>query len=1065
VNATRCGTCDSPLAGAAEAVCPRCALTSALALSHVEAPLQIVNVRSNRLAVEGYQPLYELGRGSMGVVWLARDETLGRLVALKLIAAGADPRFGPRLLREGRAIAQLRHPHIVAVHALGETGGTTFLAMDFLEGGDLDSHLQHKPMPARPAASLVRKMADALAHAHAAGVLHRDLKPSNILLDETGEPHLADFGLAAPLSGAGDLTLPGQVAGTPAFLAPELLAGADHGSKQSDIYGLGAVLYVCLTGRAPFIGESTAAILAQIADGEPPPPRLLNPAVPRDLETLCLKCLEKSPARRYVSAEALRDDLDRFLRDEPLLARPVGRVAKVVRWCRRKPALAATGALAATLVLVLAIGGPIVAWKMARARDAAETSRQASIAAEAKTREQLREALLARSRATRLTGAEGQRFDALAAAEQAAKIRPGIDARDEAIAALTLPDITLEREWSLRQNLNQHARFAPDHDRYTIAEQNGEVRVHRLSDAVPLRVLTGAALAEAGPTFSPNGRWLVVRDAQARVVVWRDERTEPAFVLSERRYVLANSVGGYGQPDAFSPDGRVLASALSIGGATLHATDDGRELRRITTTGQVTHVSFSPDGKWLALGKGLASRSGVPTIFFAVHDVESGEELARASIANAYQTLFWSSDSRTLLLGGASGAELFDARSGARLREIRDLRFTKVMFGPPGTLVAANDGGAMMLWEIATGRPLLSAGLGGMPEMAIDRTGTRIVKGLLQTGRVYQLALSAVARAIVPDNSVSFDNVTNHGGSVLEYSRDGRWLATAVWGEVQLRDAATGRIVAALLLGTSNNHCSARFAAGDESLLVASRELGLIRIAIERADSGVRLVRRETLDAERDFMLADLSPDRGRAVLVSMWSNEAKLVSLDGSTPAVRWKQPGAGRAAFLAGGREVVVNSRHEMGRAAVVVRDALTGAELRPLAGHTHGYSVRASPDGSWLALGTGPNACVLVRLKGNEPAPTLPNELQGAGKMTAFSHDGEWMAGATGSIVCLVRLRDGAMVAHLQVPASGTYIPDLAFSPDDSQISVVFDNGRLVQWDLRALRRELAGRGLDW
>jgi WD40 repeat protein len=1057
----RCGTCDTVLSttSTGEAFCSRCALTSAVELGRFvpDAP---------STSISGYEILHELGRGAMGVVWLARDLALDRLVALKRIVPGADPRLGARLLREGRAVAQLQHPHIVAIYALGEAPGGAFLAMELLEGGDLQTVLKQKLPSPRDAAVLAAKIADALAHAHAIGVLHRDVKPSNILLDADGEPHLADFGLAAPLLGGGDLTAPGQIAGTPAFLAPELLKGAEHASPRSDIYGLGAVLYACLAGRAPFIGENAGAILAQIAASDPPPPpRLLNPAIPRDLQTIGLTCLEKTPSRRYPSAEALHDDLQRFLRGEPVTARPIGPLGKMVRWCRRKPALATTGALAALLLLVLATGGPVVAWKMARARDAAEVSRQAAIEAGAKTREQLREALLARSRATRLTGAVGQRHDALAAVEQAAQIRPGPDARDEAIAALTLPDITQLREWPLRQSVRQHVTFAPDHDRYTIAEETGSVHVHRLSDGAPLRVLTGAALRRVGPTFSPDGRWLVVRDAKAQVVVWREEHTEPKFVLRDRRYVVEGGVGGYGQPEAFSPDGRLLASAVPGGGVTLHGTDDGRELRRIATHNEVTHLTFSPDGKRLALGDARASGASTQTFFVAVHDVETGAELARPAVSAPYQTLSWSRDGRAVLVGGATGGEIFNAESGARLLYIQDSRSSKVMFGPPGTLVGINNGGLMMLWDIATGRSLLSAGLGGQPEFAVDRTGTRIVKARVEVGRVYQLDMPAVVRSVRPRNAVGFDNVTNHGGSVLEYSRDGRWIVTAVWGSVQLRDAATGEVLTDLPLGKRDNPASVRFGADDACLLVASRELGLIRVAIERDSEGPSLTKGETLDGEHDFMIADLSRDRRRAVLVSQWRNEAKIVSLDGPVPPVRWKQTAAARAAFLAGGREVLVNSFHEMGRTPLVVRDATTGAELRPLANLTHGYSVRASSDGRWLALGTGPNSCALLRLDGNDRAPTLPGELQGAAKMSAFSHDGEWFAGATASRIVLIRLRDGAVVAHLEAPVSGTYVPDLAFSPDDSQLSVFFENGILVQWELRVLRRELDARGLNW
>ena len=250
----------------------------------------------------------------MGIVWLAREHALDRLVALKLIATDADPSLSSRLLREGHAAARLRHPNIVTVHALGGSGPSTFLAMDFLVGGSLDQRLGTNGLPSQEAADLVAELAGALAHAHSEGILHRDLKPSNILMGADGEPHLADFGLASALEGRGDLTRPGQLAGTPAYLAPELVAGTARASCRSDVYGLGAILYACLTGRAPFSGDTSAAILLQVSTTDPIPPRLWQPKIPRDLETICLHCLEMAPERRYPSAAALRDDLLRFQR-------------------------------------------------------------------------------------------------------------------------------------------------------------------------------------------------------------------------------------------------------------------------------------------------------------------------------------------------------------------------------------------------------------------------------------------------------------------------------------------------------------------------------------------------------------------------------------------------------------------------------------------------------------------------------------------------------------------------------------------------------------------------------
>ena len=365
MNCPVCG-CPDP-SSAADTVCARCSLLQAMAIDATppvagDEPL---------LSVPGYELIHPLGRGAMGTVWLAREEILDRLVALKLIPHGGDPVLADRLLREGRAAAQLSHPHIVAVFALGGAGAATFLAMEFHEGGNLADRLQGKALPPRSAAALAASLAAALAHAHAAGILHRDIKPSNVLLNAGGAPLLADFGLASPLDGRGDLTRVGEIGGTPTYLAPELLQTADAASPQSDLYSLGVLLYVVATGRPPFAGASSAALLREIVERDPPPPRLVQPAIPRDLETIILHCLEKVPARRYPSAAALEADLRRFLDGQPILARPASRAEKTLRWCRRRPAAATALVLSGVLLLLLAVGGPLVAWKLERSRRAA----------------------------------------------------------------------------------------------------------------------------------------------------------------------------------------------------------------------------------------------------------------------------------------------------------------------------------------------------------------------------------------------------------------------------------------------------------------------------------------------------------------------------------------------------------------------------------------------------------------------------------------------------------------------------------------------------------------------
>jgi tetratricopeptide (TPR) repeat protein len=296
-----------------------------------------------------YEIVDELGRGGMGRVFAARQPRLDRLVALKVLAAGpANAALEQRFLREIQTIARLRHPHIVAIHDSGRADGQVYFAMDYVEDGDLARRLREAPLTPRAAAALVQKVASALAHAHEAGVLHRDLKPSNILLDGD-EPRLADFGLAGQLEPGGDLTLASAVLGTPHYLAPEAIHGGSAAlGVASDLYALGVVLYEILAQRTPFAGAGAAELPALVQANEPPPLRLLAPATPRDLETICLQCLEREPARRYASAAALAEDLRRFLAGEPIVARPPGAFERFGRFARRHRTLIAVTATTGT---------------------------------------------------------------------------------------------------------------------------------------------------------------------------------------------------------------------------------------------------------------------------------------------------------------------------------------------------------------------------------------------------------------------------------------------------------------------------------------------------------------------------------------------------------------------------------------------------------------------------------------------------------------------------------------------------------------------------------------------
>src|SRR5207247_3121157 len=331
-----------------------------------------------------YELLEEVGRGAQGVVFRARQKSLNRVVALKVISLGqwASKAHLKRFRREAEAAASLDHPGIVPIHEVGERDGSCYFSMKFIEGGQLDEIVRREPMPVRQATELIVNVARTVHYAHEHGILHRDIKPGNILLDAEGEPHLTDFGLARLVEIESTVTRTLEGFGTPSYMAPEqarsnapqgaaVSSGAVASAKAAsppndaglmrviDVYGLGAVFYQLLTGQPPFAGGTTYETIKLLLDTEPRQPRVLNPKSDRDLSTICLKCLDKDPKRRYSSALALAEDLERWLKHEPIQARHTGIFARGKKWVRRNP----TSALLVACLAALAAAAGWIAWK------------------------------------------------------------------------------------------------------------------------------------------------------------------------------------------------------------------------------------------------------------------------------------------------------------------------------------------------------------------------------------------------------------------------------------------------------------------------------------------------------------------------------------------------------------------------------------------------------------------------------------------------------------------------------------------------------------------------------
>jgi WD40 repeat protein/tRNA A-37 threonylcarbamoyl transferase component Bud32 len=1029
-------------------------------------------------AFPGHVLLETLGRGGMGIVYKARQLELGRVVALKVIVSGrqADQEELIRFLAEAQAVAVIEHPHVVRVHEYGETSGRPYLVMEYLPGGSLADRLRRDgKFDAILAANIIAKLARGVHAAHDQGIIHCDLKPGNVLFDSLNEPKVTDFGLAKRSVGT-ELTLTRVVMGTPSYMSPEQALGkTKFVGPQADVYALGVILYECLTGRLPFADADIHVLLRRVIEDDPPPPSKVVPGLSRDLDSIVLACLAKSPADRYQTALDMAEDLDRFTAGEPVAVRSVGKAERAWKWVKRKPVLAAAYTLTAAVLFLFAFGAilSVLWWRSEHARNTAEQLQRSEM----------------KARAT----AEAARSEFEAAGEKSSRAEYGrtIEAAHQEwrdgnrVASLALLDSTrsdlrgwewayVKRLWEVRHiDLKGESSgvfavsWSPDGSRLATAGEGDSVCMFdtRTGDRVAvLRSHSGSIKAMA---WSPDGSQLASGSLDATAVLW-NARTGRATHTLELPRASVMSVSWNRDGSRIAIAGRNQARVWNARSGALEFALSGHEAML-----SLTQVSWSPDGSWLATsGEDNFSKSVAARIF----DARTGAPKHKlAGHTGAVTSAVWSPDGTRLAtvchdrMVGISTVRIWDARTGlpvitkttsAHSREIRLLGWSL-----DGTrLATAGDESTVRIWDAKTGALALalSGHSGAVTALAGSPDGSRLATTSAdRTARIWDASTGGevlsfeTAATLVSWSPDSTSVATASAGSDTAQI----WDVTAVSESQQL----SGHAAPVTAVAWSPDGSRLATTSDDRTARVWNARTGTLNLTLEGHSGSLTSVSWSP-DGSR---LATGSNDK----TVRLWhaQNGGSRISLNGhqgAVTAVAWSPDGS------------LIATASEDKR--VGLWDSRSGAHAFALEGKTRKISdsyyttkddrklplldVLHSPS-NWVELSSYPVTAVAWSRDGSRLLSVDDSarvwdvrsrtqvrliEIRSM-RSVAWSPDGSRLAAARGENTARVwDVQSGEEIASL--PGHTSTVTSVAFSPDGLRLATGSDDRTARVWDAK-------------